>query len=159
MIFTLDALVKSIAAVIKTGYPSMKVYGSANQQGTIYPCFFVLEMPSYIYPEMNDRNRRQIGLDIVYVQQRNITNALSDVRGVIDFLDENLETFTFTDPDGETCSLRVYARAWSYEDQELHYKITVKALVGRTRNEVPMMTMEEENAEIKKYSGTENQNG
>lgn len=149
MKFTLDALVKSIAAVIKTGYPSMKVYGSANQQGTIFPCFFVLETPSYLYPEMNDRNRRQIGLDIVYVQQRNIVNALSDVRGVVDYLDEHLETFPYTDPDGNTCTLRGFAHEWSYEDQELHYKLTVKALVGRTRTEVPMLVMEEENAEIK----------
>lgn len=159
MTFTLDALVNSIAGILKAGYPSMPVYTSANQQGTRYPCFFVFEMPSYIHPEMNDRNRREIALDIVYVQQRNIPNARADVRGVIDYLDENTETFTYTDPENASCVMRCFARSYSYEDQELHYKVTVKALVGRTRADVPMMTMEEENAEIKKYSGTENQNG
>ena len=150
MTFTLDALVDSIAGILKAGFPSMPVYTSANQQGTKYPCFFVFEMPSNIYPEMNDRNRREIALDIIYVQQRNIPNARADVRNVIDYLDENTETFTFTDPENNSCALRCFARAWSYEDQELHYKVTVKALVSRTREEVLMQTMEEENAEIKR---------
>lgn len=155
MIFTLEALINSVAGVIKAGYPTMNVYGSATQQGAEYPCFFVQEIPSNLYPEINDRNRREIALDIIYVQERDIPNAREDMRGVIDFLDYNLDTFAYTEPAAEgetpeTCYLRAFSHAWSYEDQELHYKITVKALVGRERTEVKMQEMEEENAEIKR---------
>ena len=149
MRFTLEALINSVAGVIKAGYPTMNVYGSATQQGAEYPCFFVQEIPSNLYPEMNDRNRREIALDIIYVQERDIPNARADVRGVIDYLGYNLDTFTYT-VGTETCMLRAFSHAWSYEDQELHYKVTVKALVGRERTEVKMQEMEEENAEIKR---------
>lgn len=149
MRFTLEALINSVAGVIKAGYPTMNVYGSATQQGAEYPCFFVQEIPSNLYPEMNDRSRREIALDIIYVQERDIPNAREDMRGVIDYLDYNLDTFTYTDGT-ESCMLRAFSHAWSYEDQELHYKVTVKALVGRERTEVKMQEMEEENAEIKR---------
>lgn len=149
MNLTLDNLINSIAGVLKTGYPSIPVYSSANQQGTTYPCFFVQEMPSFIHPEMNDRNRREIGVDVVYVQQRNIPNARADVRQVIDYLDENTEVFPYTDGT-DTCPIRAFDRNWSYEDQELHYKMTLRLIVGRERDDNPMQVLEENNAEIKK---------
>lgn len=149
MILTIDNLIDSIAGVLKTGYPSIPVYSSANQQGTSYPCFFVQEMPSYTHPEMNDRNRREIGVDVVYVQQRNVPNARADVRQVIDYLDEMTEVFPYTDGT-DTCPIRAFDRAWSYEDQELHYKMTFRLIVGRERDNILMQTMEEEDVEVKK---------
>ena len=71
MIFTLENIINSLAGVLTARYPDYPVYASPNQQGTDYPCFFIFFMPSKIEKHMNDRFLRDLGVDIVFVQQRN----------------------------------------------------------------------------------------
>lgn len=41
MIFTLENMINSLAAVLNKKYPEYPVYDSPNQQGTDFPCFFI----------------------------------------------------------------------------------------------------------------------
>ena len=75
MKFTIQNLLSSLAGVLKTGYPDRPVYTSPNQQGTEFPCFFIFLMPSSIEDGIGGRFLRDLGLDLVFVQQRNAANG------------------------------------------------------------------------------------
>ena len=72
MIFALENILNSLAAVLKEKYPQHPVYFSPNQQGTDFPCFFIFFMPSTIEGQPGRRFIRDLGIDIVFVQQRNM---------------------------------------------------------------------------------------
>lgn len=42
MIFSLQNVINSLAALLTKQYPDYPVYDSPNQQGTKFPCFFTL---------------------------------------------------------------------------------------------------------------------
>ena len=75
MIFTLGRILDSLAGVLQGRYPDYPVYYSPNQQGTEYPCFFIFFMPSEIKSQPGSRYMRDLGVDIVFVQQRNIVDG------------------------------------------------------------------------------------
>ena len=87
MIFTLENIINSLAGVLTARYPDYPVYASPNQQGTDYPCFFIFFMPSKIEKHMNDRFLRDLGVDIVFVQQRNIVNGNAEIQAIAEYLD------------------------------------------------------------------------
>lgn len=150
MIFTLDHIVNSLAGVLKAQYPDYPVYANANQQGTKYPCFFIFFMPSTIESRMDDHFYRDLGVDIVFVQQRNTIDGNSKLQGIAEYLDEHLEIFAYSDGNGETVWLRTYERQWQTEDQELHYQFHIRQRMALSRTEIPMREMEANNAGIKK---------
>jgi len=148
MIYTIENLIQSIAAQLKTVYPALPVYDTFTLQGNEYPCFFVFLMPSNISDQIDGVDKREIFFDIVYVQQRNITNAYADLYSVADTLDELLDVVNYT-ADGETVPLHTHERNYSIDDQELHYKIKIIARVSRPYTPNPMQT-EETDVGIKK---------
>ena len=105
-------------------------------------------MPSNISDQIDGVDKREIFFDIVYVQQRNITNAYADLYSVADTLDELLDVVNYT-ADGETVPLHTHERNYSIDDQELHYKIKIIARVSRPYTPNPMQT-EETDVGIKK---------
>ena len=147
MIFSIENVINSLAGVLKEKYP-YPVYANPNQQGTKYPCFFIMQMPSTIESQTSGRFYRDLGLDIIFVQQRNIPNAYKEIRSIAEYLDENLELFTYSD-DKNTVKLRTYERKWSIEDSELHYKFHIKQRVSVPRNSIYMGELEELNGTIK----------
>lgn len=148
MIYTIENLIQSIAAQLKTVYPALPVYDTFTLQGNEYPCFFVFLMPSNISDQIDGVDKREIFFDVVYVQQRNITNAYADLYSVADTLDELLDVVNYT-ADGETVPLHTHERNYSIDDQELHYKIKIIARVSRPYTPNPMQT-EETDVGIKK---------
>lgn len=151
MTFTLDNVINSLAGVLKARYPEYPVYSSPNQQGTEFPCFFVFLMPTLsIKDEMNDRCMRNVGIDIVFVQQRNLVDSYSEIYSIAEYLDESLETFTYLDGIGstDTAIIRTHEREWSIEDEELHYKLHIMQRVSLPREVNYMNEMEENDVRV-----------
>lgn len=150
MIFTLENIVDSLAGVLNEKYPDYPVYGSPNQQGTEFPCFFIFFMPSQIESQIDERFMRDLGIDIVFVQQRNIVNGNVEIYSIAGYLDEVLELFPFTDENGEKVFIRTYERQWKNEDMELHYQFHIRHRVAVPRDIILMEEMEENHAYVKK---------
>lgn len=149
MIFTIPNLINSLAGVLKKGYPTYKVYTGPNQQGTEYPCFFIFPMPSTIDDQVDERFYRDLGIDVVFVQQRNAVNGNAQLQEVQEYLDVNLELFEYTDGSNEPpVWLHTYEREASTEDQELHYKFHIRQRVYIPRTPNPMRVLEENNVNI-----------
>lgn len=149
MILTLENIINSLAGVLTTQYPDYPVYASPNQQGTDYPCFFIFFMPSKIEKHMNDRFLRDLGVDIVFVQQRNIVNGNAEIQAIAEYLDGMLELFDYADSSGGTAKIRTFERQWQTEDDEMHYQFHIRQRVSAPRNNELMQIMEENNASIK----------
>lgn len=144
MIFTLDRIIKSLAGVLEAGYPEYPVYDSPTPQDTEYPCFYIFFMPSSIEGQIGERYMRDLGLDIVFVQQRNIVSGNMEIHTVADYLDEVLEQFPYSDGGGETVLIRTYDREWRTEDMELHYQFHIRQRVAVPADYNPMREMEGE---------------
>lgn len=141
MIFSIDNLIESIAAQLKTKYPALPVYDSYTLQGCKFPCFFVFLTPSNIYDQIDAYDKRELNFDVVYVQERNAPNAYGTLYTVADTLDELLDVVNYT-ADGESVPLHTHERNYSIDDQELHYKIKIIARVSRPYTPNPMQTEE-----------------
>lgn len=149
MIFTIANIINSIAGVLRERYPDYPVYDSPNQQGTDFPCFFIFLMPSTITAEVDQRFYRDLGIEVIFVQQRNIVNGNAEIQAIQEYLDENLELFRYSDGSGESVLLHTYERQATTEDDELHYQFHIRQRVAVPRESNPMMTMEENNVSVK----------
>ncbi|HBI63019.1 MAG TPA: hypothetical protein DDY31_17745 [Lachnospiraceae bacterium] len=149
MIFTLENILDSLADVLNKGYPEYPVYTSPNQQGTEFPCFFIFFMPSQIDGQIDERFLRDLGIDIVFVQQRNIENGNAEILRIAGYLDEALELFPYADGSGEKAFIHTSERQWKNEDMELHYQFHIKQRVAIPRNVNLMEEMEENSAYVK----------
>lgn len=121
MIFTLSNLINSIAGSL----PEYPVYASQTQQGVVTPCFFITLMPSEIKGEASARYFNSVSLDIVFLQEPNITNATDKIYEVVDYLNEKLDMFEYSDGK-DSCMLHAFDRNYHLEDMDLHYQITAK---------------------------------
>lgn len=133
--FTIEKIMQAIAAHVKTGYPDLKVYAGENQQGTEVPCFFVMLMTPQITPEAGAFYLRDVGFDLVYLQERNTINSNLSLASVLEWLDTNMAQI----PYGESV-IWTYERTAEVQDQDLHYKFHVK---GRVYIQYPQPLMEE----------------
>ncbi len=149
MTFTIANIINSIAGVLREQYPDYTVYDSPNQQGTDFPCFFIFLMPSTVAAEVDQRFYRDLGIEIVFVQQRNIVNGNAEIQAIREYLDENLEMFRYSDGSGDSVPLHTYERQATTEDDELHYQFHIRQRVSIPREPNPMMTMEENNVSVK----------
>ncbi|WP_313184890.1 phage tail terminator family protein [Lacrimispora sp.] len=129
MTFTLTQLVDSISGALKESYPDISVYSNQNQQGTDVPCFFIFFMPTETENRVGRRFMRNIGIDVVYLVEKNDPDAHDQLVSVADQLDYALEFIPYEDG-----KLRTYDREWKIDDGELHYQITVKAIVSHPDN-------------------------
>ena len=152
MTFTIDSVLNSLAGVLTAEY-QYPVYLGPNQQGTDTPCFFIMLMPSTIEKEIGNAYIRNLGIDIVFVQQRNKLNANAEIQQIQEFLDYSLASFMYSDEVGEPVPLWTYDREASSEDQELHYKLHIRQRVAIPIDSVLMQTMEEANVYVKKDNG------
>ena len=148
MTFTIQNLLNSLAGVLKKKYPDYPVYISANQQGTDASCFFIFLMPSTITDEVDGMYARDLGVDLIFVQQRNAINGNAEIQEIQEYLDETLALFDYSDGT-ETIPLHTYEREASVEDQELHYKFHIRQRVTLPRDFNPMKILEESNVRVK----------
>ena len=152
MIFSLYHVINSLAEFLSKEYPEYPVYDSPNQQGTSFPCFFIFYMPSTIEDHVGNRYFRDLGVDIVFVQQRNLANGNQRIHEIADFLDRNLEDFHSSDGSGDSALLATWERRWSIEDEELHYQFHIKERMLIEENVNLMQDMEENNVGVKEDS-------
>lgn len=154
MIFSIPNLIGSIASQLDGKFPNIPVYADTNQQGTDYPCFFVFLMDPTIEDEIDTRRRRNIGVDIVYVQQRNMPDIDSNNAAMIEALDELFDTVEYFEPvdEGETpepVPLHCFENAAHITDDDLHYQFRIKVRVSREYTPTPMQEMDEANVGLK----------
>lgn len=142
--FTIEKIMQAIAAHVKTGYPDLKVYAGENQQGTEVPCFFVMLMTPQITPEAGVFYLRDIGFDLVYLQERNTINSNLSLASVLEWLDTNMAQI----PYGESV-IWTYERTADTQDQDLHYKFHIKGRVYISNPQPFMEEMEDLNVGIK----------
>lgn len=154
MILTIPNLINSISEQLAMLFPD-EMGGcrfpirESPTQGTEYPCFFIFVMNPSIDDEPGERMVREIGFDIVFVQQRNEDNQNIGLYGMLEKLDEGFHLLNYTDNHGNAI-LHTNERNASIEDQELHYKFTIRARVRIAEyDRIFMMVMEEQNVEIK----------
>lgn len=125
MIFALTQLLDSIGGALKESYPDISVYSNPNQQGTDIPCFFIFFMPTETENRMGRRYMRNIGIDVVYLVEKNDPDAHDQLVAAADQLDFALEFISYGNG-----KLRTFDREWKIDDGELHYQFTIKATVS-----------------------------
>lgn len=137
MTFTLIQLLDSIGGVLKENYPDISVYSNPNQQGTDVPCFFIFFMPTETENQIGRRFMRNIGIDVVYLVERNDPDAHDQLVSIADQLDYALEFIPYG-----AGKLRTFDREWKIDDGELHYQFTVKAIVSYPDDTPPIESVE-----------------
>ena len=149
MTYSLSNLINSVAGALSSlDYP---VYDSQTQQGVETPCFFISLMPSEISGEPYDRYFNTVNLDIVFLQDPNMPNATDLIYTVIDYLNEHLALFDYSDGE-ETCKMHGLQRKHHLEEMDLHYQITIKTRIHIDVEETVLKTLEGITYEIKRKS-------
>ena len=149
MTFTTAHLLNSIAGILKSRYPDYPVYTSPSQQGIDVPCFFVALMPSTISDEVGEKYLRDVGIDVVFIQERNLPNGNSQIYQVQDFFDESFSSIPYSDGSEEIIPLHTFECRSSIEDQELHYQFHVRQRVRAPYTPSFMQVLEDNNVKIK----------
>ena len=150
MIFTYDNLINSIAGVLAT-IKDVPVYDSPSYNND-FPCFYVFLVNPKIDEQISDVHYRETMIDIVYVQERNSAAQNVELHEILEGLDENFNMIPyqdFSDENSEPVLLHTYERNASIEDQELHYKFTIKQRVMVDKKHIYMNDLEENNVEVK----------
>lgn len=141
MTFTISNIAPSLASYLSAYFPGVSFYEDPNQQGTQCPCMFLQQRYSYIELRQNQRYLRRIGLDLTYLEDFNLPNMQQLYQNAAEVLDEQLETFPYS--DGETTSLlRTYDRSWTIDLDAMHYKFELQVWVYEQKDEALMQTME-----------------
>lgn len=146
MIFALTQLLDSIGGALKESYPDISVYSNPNQQGTDIPCFFIFFMPTETENRMGRRYMRNIGIDVVYLVEKNDPDAHDQLVAVADQLDFSLEFISYGNG-----KLRTFDREWKIDDGELHYQFTIKATVSYPDDTPSIESMESYKGGINQY--------
>lgn len=145
MNFTVENVLQSISSFLLSQFPDYPVYASQAPAVVELPCFFLSLMPSSVEKEIDARFLREISVDIVFLQERNILNRTALIMAVVESLDYNLDFLTYADGSGQTVPLVCLDRNWQMEDGDLHYQITLKQRVARPATPILMQTMEANN--------------
>ena len=153
MNLTINDLISSIADQLTRTFPAETglckyPIRKSPTLDTTYPCFFVFVVNPSIDDEPGGTNVRETRLDIVFVQERNVPDQNDELYNIMEKLDEAFDFVEYTDKYG-TCLFHVYERNSTIEDQELHYKFTIRQRVWTSKVDIPMQNMEEANVEIK----------
>lgn len=149
MIFTMQALSRSLADYLSPALPSVTFYDNQHQQGTETPSVFVQRTKAKIAAKLNGRFLRQLGLDLVCLVDYNQVDMDDQYTRMADVMDEMLDTFPYQNAEaGESALLRTYERNWYIQDQTLHYKFDLKIWVSRAEDDVLMQSIQSYNEEV-----------
>ena len=139
-------LLEGLAEVLsQQGYD---IYISNRQQGVTTPCFFITMMSDDFAVEMGRMSMDTLRLDIVFLQDPNIVNAMDGIYTVMQYLNEHLGTIPYTDGENTTI-LRTYERHSHIQDYDLHYQVTFKNRIYLAETNTKMKTLEDIDVEIK----------
>ena len=119
----------SFAAVINSIQPNANIYDNPNQQGTVYPAWFIVHRsPVEIkrdFGRINGGNRYNLTyqIDLWYMLQENITGLYDKYTEIAEALDEKLE---YLKVFGSDAVLHVHDRTWELSLNALKYSVTLR---------------------------------
>ena len=150
MTYSIDAILDGLAGVLAgSGYSN--IYISNRQQGVNTPCFFISLMPSSSEDAVDGRVYNDLAVDIVFLQDNNIINAMDNVYTVLGYLDEHLITIPYTDSENaDPIPLHTYDREYHMEEMDLHYQLHFKNRMHIAKTSILMASLEELTYEIKR---------
>ena len=154
MKFSLENIISSVALFLKATFikedgTAYAVYDSPTLDSN-YPCFYVFIFNPETDDEYRDRRKRNIGVKIVFVQQRNSDAGNVQLLNIAEQLDHDLDTLPYKD-GAKGCLLHIFDKKWKIEDQELHYEFHLRQRVSYERTHNPMTT-EETHVKVRKGS-------
>lgn len=148
MSYNILYLLEGLSSVLST--LNHDIYISNRQQEVDTPCFFITMISSGSEVEMGRVYMNELVLDIVFLQDPNIVNAMEGVYAVLQYLDEHLELIPYEDPDlEEEGVVHTYNRTSSIQDFDLHYHVTFKNRVYFAEENEKIKTLEDINVTIK----------
>lgn len=143
MIFTMQALTRSMAGYVAPDLPEVTFYDNPNQQGTKMPAMFLQRTRAKIALKMGGRFLRQLGLDLVCLVDYDQVDMEDQYTKIADVLDERMETFPYSSREGgKSILLRTYERNWNIQDGELHYKFDLKLWVSPSEDAALMRSIQ-----------------
>jgi hypothetical protein len=122
----------SIAQVINQVQPNANIYDNPNQQGTVYPAWFIVHRsPVELrrdFGKINYGNRYEItySIDIWYMIQQNITRLFDQYTQIAEQIDSKLEYLPIF---GTDAVVHVFDRSWNLELNCLRYSLTLRLRV------------------------------
>lgn len=141
MTFSVSTVARSLADYLAPLLPGVEFVEDPAQQGANPPCLFLQQRYSRIRPETGGFWRREIGLDLTYLEDYNQTDLQQRYLRAAEILDLALETFPYQE-GGEKAPLRAYERKWSVDQDALHYKFEIRPRVSVPAGDTKMETME-----------------
>lgn len=149
MIFTMQALSRSLAGYLAPALPGVTFYDNPSQQHTQMPAMFLQRTKARITKGAGGRFLRQIGLDLVCLVDYNQADMDDQYTHTADVLDGLLDTFPYSEGEGEGSTLlRTYERNWYIQDETLHYKFDLKIWVSRAEDEALMRSIQSYTEEV-----------
>lgn len=144
------------------------IYRNPNQQDNKLPCWHINFLPSSLSPSaVNNRYYRNLGLDLVYMQDFNEPQLYNDYLSMAETLDEKLELLGFaytyqatedSEPETHYAYLRAVNADWNVALDAMHYRFEINLRVSKSFDQpVKMMVIEELNEYVKEVlsDGTE----
>lgn len=122
----------SYAAVINEIQPNANIFDNPNQQGTVYPAWFIVHRsPVEVQKDMSRRyngNRYNITyqIDLWYMIEQNIPRLYDQYTHVAEALDAKLEYMPIF---GSDAVVHVHDRTWALEMNALKYSTTLRLRV------------------------------
>lgn len=159
MNFTVDTIAQSLSAYLAPVFSGVAFYEDPNQQGTETPCMFLQQRYAKVKLQTGGRFLRTIGVDLTYLEDYNLPDLQRRYQRAAEKLDLVMETFPYNDNGTEGATLlRTYDRNWQIDDDGLHYKFEVRALVELPEEAVKMKTIQDYNEEVTVH-GKDRKNG
>jgi hypothetical protein len=130
----------SYASVINQVQPNANIYDNPNQQGTIYPAWFIVHRsPVEVTRDVGKRdngNRYNLTyqIDIWYMIQQNITRLYDQYSQMAEALDEKIEYLPIF---GTDAVVHVLERSWSLEMNAMKYSTTLRLRVYKDSDFTP----------------------
>ena len=74
MVYNLSIIAQSLATYLGSFFENVTFYENPNQQGTQLPAMFLQTRSGGIQSALSDYSRRTFKLDLVYLEDYNLTN-------------------------------------------------------------------------------------
>lgn len=133
MQFSISTVAQSLATHLAPLFPGLTFYQDPVQQALDCPCAFLQQRGSKIWRRIGHRQYREIQLDLTYLVDYNLPNMQQLYQQVAEILDENMDSFPYTSPDGGEAVFLTYDRQWRIDLDALHYNFALHVW-----EEVPM---------------------
>lgn len=140
MTFSTKTLAKSLAAHLAPLMSGVTFYEDPTQQLVDLPAMYLQVRSSKIGLRLNDRYLRVLALDLVYLEDFNLPDLQEKYNAAAEILDENMETFIYSDGT-DSALIRAHERNAKIDLDACHYMFEIRVWVTPKKTGVPMQTM------------------